>query len=147
MTRYVKSSMMVIAGVCWLAFALLLCFFLFQYLVGGAGLQVFGFFFPVSSTTVLVGLVHFTGFVAAAGLCFVIGVGLCAHGIVPAPESEKKTVSQQKERFAFRRLTARAPTHEESDAALRCVRCRVALAAPVHICPDCGWTQPHYHDA
>jgi hypothetical protein len=139
---------MVVAGLCWFGFGAFLCLFLFQYLVGGAGLQVFGFFFGVSSTTVLVGLVHFVGFVAAACLCLVIGVGLCAHGLVPAPEAEKKTESQPRERFVLlRRLTASAQAHEGSEAALRCVRCRVALATSVHICPDCGWTQPHYHDA
>ena len=81
---------MVMAGLCWIAFALLICIFLFQYLSGGAGLQVFGFFFPVSSGTVLIGLVHFVGLVAAAVLCFTIGVGFCAYGIVAAPGPEKK---------------------------------------------------------
>ena len=142
MIRYIKSTMMPVAGLCWIAFAMLICLFLYGYLVGGAGLQVFGFFLPVSSTTVLVGLVHFVGFSAAAFLSFVIGVGLCAHGIVPAPEPGKKT-----ERSAFlRRLRVCAPP-AESEAVLRCVRCRVALATPVHLCPDCGWTQPRYPDA
>jgi hypothetical protein len=90
MTKYIKSTMMVIAGFCWLAAALFMCFFLFQYLGSGAGLQVFDFFFPMSSPTVLIGLIHFLGFSAAAALCFVIGVGLCAHGFVPAPEIKKK---------------------------------------------------------
>jgi len=81
---------MIIAGACWIGFALLIGLFLFQYLSGGAGLQVFGFFFSVSPATVMMGLVHFVGFVAAAFLCFVIGVGLCIHGLVPAPKSEKK---------------------------------------------------------
>ena len=97
MTRYIKSTMMVMAGLCWLGFALLICLFLFQYLVGGAGLQVVGFLFPVSSTTVLIGFVHFIGFGIAALLCFIIGVGLCAHGVVPAPE-ENTTVSRPRKR-------------------------------------------------
>lgn len=146
MTRYIKSTMMVFAGLCWITFAVAICLFLYGYLLGGAGLQVFGFFFPVSSTTVLVGLVHFVGFITAAFLSFVIGVGLFAHGVVPAPEPEKKTVAQPRDRVAFfRRLGTYAPSPEESEASLRCVRCRVALATPVHICPDCGWTQPCYH--
>ena len=143
MTRYIKSTLLVIAGLCWIAFAVLICVFLYGYLVGGAGLQAFGFLFPVSSGTVLVGLVHFVGFSAAAFLSFVIGVGLCALGVVPAPEHKKKTVAQPRERFAFvRRLSVCESPTEEPEAALRCVRCRVALATPVHICPDCGWTQP-----
>jgi hypothetical protein len=139
--------MLVIAGLCWIAFVVLICLFLYGYLTGGAGLQVFGFFFPVSSTTILVGLVHFVGFAAAACLSFVIGVGLCAHGIVPAPEPEKKTMTQPRGRFAFLRLSVSVPPPQESGPSLRCVRCRVALATPVHICPDCGWTQPRYPDA
>ena len=90
MTRYIKSTMMIMAGLCWIGFALFICFFLFQYLSGGAGLQVFGFFFPVSSGTVLIGMVHFIGFVAAACLCFTIGVGLCAYGMVAGSGAEEK---------------------------------------------------------
>ena len=93
MTKYIKSMILVVAGLCWIALALLICLFLYGYLVGGAGLQVFGFSLPVSSTTTLFGLVHFVGFSAAAFLSFVIGVGLCAYGVVPATEPEKKTCS------------------------------------------------------
>ena len=146
MTKYFKSTMMVMAGLCWLAFALLIGIFLYQYLSGGAGLQVFGFFFPVSSGTVLIGLVHFLGFVAAAVLCFTIGVGLCVHGIFPAPERE--TVAQPTLRFAaLRRLIVSGQTHEEPEASLRCVCCRCALATPVEICPECGWSQPNDYGA
>jgi hypothetical protein len=97
MMRFIKSTMMVIAGLCWLAFAVCFCVFLYQYLVGGAGLQVFGFFFPASSTTVLFGLVHFVGFVAAACLCFVIGAALFAYGIAPVPEraDQKEDLSDE----------------------------------------------------
>ncbi len=104
MKRLIKSTMMVVCGLCWLAFALAIGLFLLPYIAEGAGLQIFGF--GVSSTSVLIGLVHVVGFVAAGSLCFVIGVG-------------------------------------DAEATLRCVRCRVALAACVHICPECGWTQPY----
>ena len=145
MTRNIKRAFWVIAGLFWIAFAMLICIFLYGYLVGGAGLQVFGFVFPVSSGTVLVGLVHFVGFSAAAVLSFVVGVGLCAHGVVPAPEPEKKITTQPRERSALlRRLSVCESPTEETEATLRCVRCRVALTASVHICPDCGWTQPCY---
>ena len=89
MTRYIKSTLIIVAGICWLAFALVIGFFLFQYLGGGAGFQLFGFF-EVSSTTVLIGVVHVVGLGAAACLCFVIGVGLCAYGLGPAPERQRK---------------------------------------------------------
>src|ERR1043166_5062157 len=84
---------MVVGGLCWLAFAAAIGWFLVQYLAEGAGLLVFGFF-RVSSTTVSMGLVHVLGFAAAASLCFLIGAGLCAHGLVPAPEQPSETAKQ-----------------------------------------------------
>ena len=89
MTKYIKSTVLVIAGFCWIAFAAFFCLFLYSYLAGGAGLQVFGFLFPVSSASILVGLAHFVGFSAAACLCFTIGVGLLAYGVTP-PQKECK---------------------------------------------------------
>jgi predicted RND superfamily exporter protein len=94
MHRYVKSTMMVIAGFCWIAVALAIGLFLFGYLAGGTGLQMRPFLFPVSSTTVVFGLIQFAGFVAAACFCFAVGVGLCAYGIHPAPKAEKRTAPQ-----------------------------------------------------
>lgn len=81
MTRYIKSMLMLIAGLCWFIAALGFAVLLFQYLVQGAGLQIFGFF--LGSTTVLIGLVHVVGFATAAFLCFAIGVGFCVHVLVP----------------------------------------------------------------
>ena len=81
--------MLVVAGLCWLMFALAIGFFLFKYLAEGAALQLIGFF-GLSSITILIGLVHVVGFVTAAYLCFVIGVGLCVHGLEPAPEPQGK---------------------------------------------------------
>ena len=88
MIRYLKGTVLVMAGLCWIAFAVVLLLCLYEYLTGGAGLQVFGFFFAVSPVTVLVGLVHFVGFAAGACLSFVIGVGLCAYGVAPGPARE-----------------------------------------------------------
>ena len=87
-TRCVKKTIMIVAGFCWLGFALGLGWFLFQYLGGGAGLQVFGFQIGPSPGTVVIGVIHFLGFVAGAVLCFVIGVGLCAQGMSRAAAGE-----------------------------------------------------------
>jgi len=75
-----KRAMFLIGGLCWFLFALGFGCFLVQYVAQGAGLQFFGLGF--SSGSVLTGLVHLVGMVMASGLCFAIGVGLCAHGIV-----------------------------------------------------------------
>lgn len=92
MKRYIKSTMMVVAGCCWFAFAAAIGLFLFQYLAAGAGLQLFGFL-GLSSTTVVLGLAHFVGLTAAACVCFVVGVGFCAYGLVPATDRERQTTA------------------------------------------------------
>jgi hypothetical protein len=146
MKRYAKSTAMVSAGILWFLFALGFVFLLFQYLSEGTGIQSFGFF-GVSSFTVLFALVQFVGFTAAACLSFVIGVGLCSHGFVPAPDIEKKPDAHSKRRFAFScRWVLSSLRHKDTDETLRCVRCEVGLAARVHICPECGWTQPYGRD-
>ena len=75
-----KRTMLLMGGMLWLCFALGFGVFLVQYIGGGAGLQFFGG--PISSGSVLLGLVHVVGFGAAILLCFAIGVGLCARGVV-----------------------------------------------------------------
>ena len=75
-----KRAMFLMGGVLWLGFALGFAAFLVGYIGGGAGLQFFGG--PVSSGSVLLGLVHLVGFGTAILLCFAIGVGLCAQGMV-----------------------------------------------------------------
>src|SRR6185369_13137726 len=89
MNRRIRSSAMVVAGFIWMAFSAGIGLILFQYVAGGAGLQMFDLC-PVSSGTILFGMVHVVGFFAGAGLCFVIGAGLCAYGLNPAPESPAK---------------------------------------------------------
>jgi hypothetical protein len=78
--------MFLFGGACWILAALVLGSFVLQYIAAGAGLH-----FSVSSGTLLVGLVHVVGFVSAASLCFMIGVGLCAHGLVPPPATRNET--------------------------------------------------------
>ena len=135
MARYIKSTSMVVGGLCCFASSLAVLLFLFLYLAEGAGLQVFGFF-GVSSITILTGLAHVVGFVTAACLLFLLGAALCAYGLVPAPESQCNRAARQ--------MKPESPLidSEPTTDALRCVRCRITLADPVHICPECGWTQP-----
>ena len=143
-TRYIKSTLMVVAGLCWFTVALGIAFLLLQYLAEGAGLQVFGFFFGVSSTTVVIGLVHVVGFAVAAFLSFGIGASICAHAFVPHSKREQRVQKRPKRLSAlWRQMRAARRSADNADAVLRCVSCRIALAAPVHICPKCGWTQPY----
>jgi hypothetical protein len=87
--KSLKSILLVSAGICWLLFAAVIGLVLIEYLTGGAGLQVLGLL-GLSSLTVVLGLGQVIGFAAAAGLCGIIGVGLCVHGLVP-PEERKET--------------------------------------------------------
>jgi hypothetical protein len=76
----VKQVLWVLAGACWLLASLAFLMFLMEYVAEGAGLQFFGW--ALWSGTVLIGLVHVVGLFLGSGFCFVIGVGLCAHGLV-----------------------------------------------------------------
>jgi len=75
-----KRAMFLVGGVLWLCFAVGFAAFLVQYIIGGAGLQFFGG--APSSGSVLLGLVNFIGFATAVLICFAVGVGLCARGMV-----------------------------------------------------------------
>ena len=77
-----------LGGTCWILAAWVFASFALQYVAQGAGLQ----FFPlaISSGSVLIGLVHVVGFVSASGVCFAVGVGLCACGLLKMQKSECK---------------------------------------------------------
>ena len=80
-----KKIICVVGGIFWFLFSLGFGLVLIDYVARGAGLQFFG---PLSSSSVLVGLVHLTGFVTAIIICFAIGAGLCARGLVSDREQE-----------------------------------------------------------
>jgi hypothetical protein len=136
MSNILRATLFLIAGLCWLAAALFFAILGWSYVAGGAGLQFFGLSF--SSGTVLLGLIHLLGFGFGAFLCFAIGVGLCAHGFIPLPQTEPRR--RIRLLVFLRELWARRPVRPEPR--LCCVRCTTGFTAPVHICPDCGWTQP-----
>jgi hypothetical protein len=75
-----KRAMFLMGGLLWVGFALGFGVFLLGYLGGGAGLQFFGG--PVSSGSVFLGLVHLVGFGTAMLICFAVGAGLFARGMV-----------------------------------------------------------------
>ena len=75
-----KRAIFLIGGILWFLFALGFAGFLFSYIVQGAGWEFFG---PtISSESIGLGLVHVVGLFTAIVLCFSIGAGLCAYGIV-----------------------------------------------------------------
>jgi len=86
--KEIKSILLVAAGLCWLMFAAVIGLILVQYFGGGAGMQLFGFL-GLGSLTVVLGLGQVIGFVAAAFVCFAIGMLLCLHGLIPARASEE----------------------------------------------------------
>jgi hypothetical protein len=87
-----KRILLVAAGVCWLLFAAVIGLILIQYFAGGAGMQVFGFL-GISSLTVALEVGHVIGFVAAAFVCFAIGMLLCLHGLIPAQTADEPAAS------------------------------------------------------
>jgi len=136
-----KGVMLVLGGLCWFLFALGFGCFLVKYLIGGAGEQLFGFgIFPGS---ILIGMVHVVGLFMAVVLCFVIGVGLCVHGLVP-PEQVTEFASRPKPQSPLK-FVSRPLDRSRSNApgsCSACVRCESPLGDCIHICPQCGWTQP-----
>ena len=89
-----RAAVYLAGGILSLALAAAFAFFLVQYLFGGAGLQVIPF--PLSRGSVLVGVVHVIGMLVAGGICFALGIWLCAQGIVP-PLKEGGDQSQRNE--------------------------------------------------
>jgi hypothetical protein len=75
-----NRALLLFGGFLWLLFAIGFVAILVHYVSEGAGLQIFG---PaVSAGSVLLGLAHVIGFATAALVCFAVGVGLGARGIV-----------------------------------------------------------------
>jgi hypothetical protein len=70
----------VAAGMFWILLSLGFGLILVQYVAGGARLQLFDG--PVSSGSVLMGSAQVAAFFTAMVICFAIGAGLCAHGLV-----------------------------------------------------------------
>lgn len=89
MKNVFKRTLLLVSGCCFLAFTLVFGFLVIYYLAHGAGSQFFPF--GVSAGSVLVGLVHVTGFLVASGICFVIGAVLCACGILPESQEDRQT--------------------------------------------------------
>ncbi len=90
-----KRGLFLGAGLLWLLFSFGFGYLLVRYIVQGAGLQFFGP--PVSVGSILLGLLPLTGFIVGCFLCFAIGAGLCAHGIVSAGKEQKQAADSANE--------------------------------------------------
>lgn len=87
-THYIKRALCLLASVCWFCIAIGFGLVLKQYLFSGAGVQFFGF--VISSASVLLGVVHFTGFALAMVFSFVMAVWLAACGFSSDEQSQAK---------------------------------------------------------
>jgi len=74
-----KRALCLVASVCWICIGIGFGVVLVQYLFNGAGVQFFGY--VISSTSVLLGVVHVTGFALAMLFSFVLAIWLAACGI------------------------------------------------------------------
>ena len=95
--KHFRTALFMAGGTCWIAAALVFGSLLFQYVTQGAGLQVI--LFPLSSGSVLFGLVHVVGLMTAIALCFAVGTGLFAHGLVPPVPEETQTITGPNDRI------------------------------------------------
>lgn len=74
-----KRILLTIGGICWISFAAGFAVLLRHYFERGPGLELFGLSL---SGGVLLRLVQVTGLCAAVVFCFIIGIGMLAHGLV-----------------------------------------------------------------
>ena len=90
--KRVKPALFFAAAFCWLLFGLGFGGLLVSFLLAGAGMQLFSasfeFFMPVSSMTILIGLIYFVGLVTAALVCFAVGFGLFERALAMRDVSE-----------------------------------------------------------
>jgi hypothetical protein len=75
----VKRVLFLLASVCWLLIGLGFGLFLIEYLFQGAGIKIFGI--PISSTSVLLGVIHVSGLALATLFSFALGIWLGAKGV------------------------------------------------------------------
>ena len=95
-----KRAMYIFCGLAWFLFGLFVGIFSLRNLAGGAGFQdsvaILQIFSPVSSVSILVGLVHVVGFFTLTVFCLLIGVGLFLHGLISAERDGHKFEPQKK---------------------------------------------------
>lgn len=137
MRNIVRGILFVGGGLCFFAAMMFFGFLALSYVSGGAGIEFAGL--SVTPGGVLIGTIPFAGFCIIAGLCFLIGVTLCAHGVVP-PMRVGVPLDVRAFRFVCRTLR---PKKCEPDFRPRCVRCGSIPEGRPHICPYCEWPQPH----
>ncbi len=88
LSHFIKRALCLLASVCWFGIAIGFGVVLVQYLLNGAGVQFFGF--VISSASVLLGVVHVTGFAFAMLFSFVLAIWLAACGMTPRAELANK---------------------------------------------------------
>jgi hypothetical protein len=80
MKSLVNRAIWICAGLCWFGFALVPGRFLLQGLEATSGLNAFeSMGSPVSE---MIAFVQVTCLFIATGLCVIVGIGLCAYGLV-----------------------------------------------------------------
>ena len=88
MPREVRNILLLLAGLVWIVFALVLCFVAFQLLLSPKDPNV-ALLSHLTPLGVGVTVAHVFGLGIAAFLSFVTGVTLCACGVVPKSANER----------------------------------------------------------
>ena len=94
MKSLVNRTIWIGAGLCWFGFALVLWRFLFQGQGLGANSSLNAFESAGSPVSEMITFVRVTCLCIATGLCVIVGIGLCAYGLVghrtrPGPLSRR----------------------------------------------------------
>ncbi len=83
----VLRALYFLGGLCWLLIGVGFGLFLLEYMRHGAGVQLFGFIFSTSS--VIVGVVHFIGITLAMLMSLAFAIGMCARAFAWNEEVKK----------------------------------------------------------
>lgn len=80
-----KRVLFLLCGLCWIAFGIVAGVFGCRLLFSGGDSQpsILQILAPVSSGSVLLGLVHLAGFCALAAFGILVGIGLCSYFFEP----------------------------------------------------------------
>lgn len=82
---FTKRVLFPICGFCWIVFGIVAGVLAYRSLFFGSDSQtsILLAFAPVSSESVLLGLIHVVGFCALSVCCLAVGIGLCSYWFEP----------------------------------------------------------------
>lgn len=85
-----KRVLFLLCGLCWIASGIVAGVFGCRFLFDGGDSQtsILQILAPVTSGSILVGLIHTVGFFVLSSFCFLVGIGLCSYCFEPRKDDD-----------------------------------------------------------